>query len=437
MVAFSNPLKARLRMTQWKRNFIVLCGAQFLTLMGFSAYYPFIAFYVQELGVDTYAAALAWMAAFSTGGAVSMMIASPIWGSLADRFGRKPMVVRATFASALIAFGYSIAQTPSQLLILRIAQGFLAGTISASQTLIASEVPEKNLGRSLGTMQTVQYVSQALGPLLGGFAADILGYRNVFIISGCMTLISGVSVTALVRESFVPTVRVVKRVRLRLGRQDLSSAISRSTLALLATRAGSGFAITVMSSVLSLYIQSLDPGNPRLATLAGAVNSVSAVTSSGAAFAAGYLGDRFGQKTVLQACTIGATLIYIPQAFVGSVNHLLLLRAVQGLFLGGMLPTVSALLAQSSPPDKRGVVFGLATSAAAGGQAIGPALGAAAANAWGMPSTFLVTASIYAMLAGLVAALVPARFSQRANQEEPEREVALEEVNGETGANGS
>jgi MFS family permease len=107
-------------MVHWKRNLIVLCGAQFLTLMGWSAYLPFIPYYVQELGIESYAVALAWLAGFNTGGAIAMMISSPIWGGLADRLGRKPMVIRATLAGALLAFAMSLTRTPMQLVIKRI-----------------------------------------------------------------------------------------------------------------------------------------------------------------------------------------------------------------------------------------------------------------------------------------------------------------------------
>ena len=87
-------------MSRWKRNLIVLCFAQSITLLGFSAYLPFIPYFVQDLGVRDYARATAWMAFFDSGSALAMMVFAPIWGTLADRYGRKLMLVRATAAGA-------------------------------------------------------------------------------------------------------------------------------------------------------------------------------------------------------------------------------------------------------------------------------------------------------------------------------------------------
>lgn len=399
----------------WKRNLIVLCGAQFLTLTGFSAYMPFMPYYVQELGVESNALAVAWLAAYNTGGAIAMMVSAPIWGSLADRVGRKPMVVRATLAGAVFALGLSLTQTPLQLVVVRILQGIFCGTVSAAITLVATETPDEYLGRGLGAMQAAQYVAFALGPMVGGVAADGLGYRAVFLISGVMMLVAAVAIAALAREGSLSLARRRHGLpRLRLGRQALAALTTRSTLALLMIKAGGGFAVAVLSPVLSLYIQALSPGNPRLATLAGAVVAASSVTSSVAALVIGHLGDRFGQKAVLQICAVGAALIYVPQALVASASQLLLLRAMLGVFMGGMLPMVNALLAQRTAPSRRGVVFGLGTSARSAGRAAGPPVGAAAANAWGMPSAFLVASGVFVLLSVIVATLVPAHPAQDA-----------------------
>ncbi|MCE5258073.1 MAG: MFS transporter, partial [Chloroflexi bacterium] len=148
-------------MPRWKRNLVILCTAQLITLIGFSSYGSFIPYYLQELGVSTYEQALAWTAAFNSGAAIAMMIASPIWGSLADRYGRKVMLVRATAAGMILAALMGMAKSPTELIIIRIIQGALTGTMGAAMTLVATETPESHLATSLGTMQTAQYVGMA------------------------------------------------------------------------------------------------------------------------------------------------------------------------------------------------------------------------------------------------------------------------------------
>jgi len=405
-------------MLHWKRNVVVLCIAQLLTMVGFSAYLSFVPYYVQELGAETYAEATRWLALFEGGSALAMMVASPIWGGLADRHGRKMMLLRATAAGAITAFLLGVARTPTQLVVIRVVQGALCGTVSAAMTMVATATPEEHLGVALGMMQTVQFVAQAVGPLVGGVAADALGYRAVFPISSALMAGAALLVLFLVKEEFrVPAraSRVIGPVSLP---KALSSALSRSAVVMLLVLGSMRFALALLSPVVALYIKSLSPGTTRLATLAGAVVSVGGVTSSIAALAIGRLGDRLGQRRILLMCTLGVALVYIPQAFVANAAQLILLRAVEGLFSGGMMPTANALLARSSDSSRRGFVFGVSTSVQAAARAVGPALGAGVANLWGLSSVFLVSAGMFAVIALLVAVVTQTALRVAA---EPER----------------
>ncbi len=177
-------------MHRWKLNVLVVCFAQLLTLVGFSTYLPFMPYYIMDLGAGSYQEAAKWQALFETGSAMAMMLASPLWGALADRFGRKVMLMRATFFVALLAFGMSLVQTPMQLVIIRTLQGAFCGTVSAAMVMVATQTPDEHLGVALGLMQTTQYIGHAIGPLVGGTLGDTLGYRSVFPISAGMMAIA-------------------------------------------------------------------------------------------------------------------------------------------------------------------------------------------------------------------------------------------------------
>jgi MFS family permease len=131
-----------------------------------------------------------------------MMHMAPIWGSLADRYGRRVMLIRATLAGSVIAFLMGLAASPQQLVLLRILQGGLCGTVAAAVTLVSTSTPDENLGTALGVMQTSQFVGQAMGPVIGGVLADAFGYRAVFPISSLLMAISLLLVVFLVREKF-------------------------------------------------------------------------------------------------------------------------------------------------------------------------------------------------------------------------------------------
>lgn len=393
-------------MPHWQRNLVVLCAAQFLTLLGFSAYIPFIPYYFQELGVPSMEATRSWCAVFDSGAALTMMLVSPIWGSLADRHGRKLMLVRATLAGALIAALMALVRTPTQLVALRIIQGSLTGTVAAAMTLISTETPEGHLGVSLGIMQTAQFGGQALGPVVGGLVADAVGYRAVFPCSAAMMAVSLVAIVALVRERNARPKAERGAPREPLVRQLRTGLSSSNTVVLVIALGSTSFALAVLSPIVSLYVQQLAGETERLATLAGAIVSAAAVSSSISALVIGRLADRVGHKPVLLLCMVGIALSFVPQALVTNTTQLLVARVFQGLFLGGVLPTANALLARSASATQRGTVFGLAASAQAGGRTAGPLMGAFLANSWGPASAFFVTAGIFGLISALVSVFV-------------------------------
>jgi DHA1 family multidrug resistance protein-like MFS transporter len=417
-------------MSRWKRNLIVLCFAQLVTLMGFSTYFPFIPYFIQELGVTTEAATMSWVAVFNSGAAVSMAVFAPIWGTLADRYGRKMMVLRATIAAAILVGLMGVVQTPLHLIILRILQGAFCGTVAASTTLIASETPEDNLAMSLGFMQTAQFAGQSIGPLVGGVLADTMGYRPVFTISAILMACSAMAIALLIVETRRPPVTERKplriawpfrrgvrqdrakrkpfRLALSLRRVKLGGVVEGNTLTLILALASNAFALATLAPILSLYIQALNPDTTYLGTVAGAVSSISALTSSLAAMVIGRLADRTGQKRILTICLVGIAVIHIPQAFVSTPLQLLVLRGVQGIFMGGIMPSANALLARSVSQERRGTVFGFSTSAQSVGRALGPTVGAAVAGIWGMSTTFWVPAIVFGLIAWMLSIYVPA-----------------------------
>jgi DHA1 family multidrug resistance protein-like MFS transporter len=397
-------------MPRWKANVLVLCAAQLLTQMGFSAYLPSMSFFVQDLLGGGYAETTRWVALLNSVDSFAMMAVAPLWGALADRFGRKLMVGRATLAGSLFILPMAFVTDPSQLLVLRAAQGIFCGTVSAAMTLVATETPEEHLGFALGLMQMAQFVGRAIGPTAGGLVADAMGWRAVYpLCSGLMGL-AFLGIVLFVREHFVrPPKRETPPERRGLAMGGLHDLLTGNMAALLFVLWALSMAMNVVSPVLPLYVKALRPDASHIATLAGATMSVTALTSSLAALTIGRLGDRRGQKPVLIACVLGAVVIYIPQALVSTPVQLLALRAIEGVFVGGMTPASNALLAKSTPASRRGAAFGLSASMGSAGRAMGPLAGAAAANTWGMPSAFWVTAVVYAVTAAVVSLLVRPR----------------------------
>ncbi|GGJ81028.1 MFS transporter [Deinococcus aquiradiocola] len=349
-----------------------MVSSQLVTQTAFTLGLPFLPLYIQSLGVRDPQTAALWAGASATASGVAMAVMAPVWGRLADRFGAKAMVLRATFGGVVVVGAMGLVGGPVPLLLLRLLQGLLTGTVSASNTLVASTIPERRLGFGMGLMQTAVFAGAAGGPLIGGFIADALGFRVPFAVTAALLLVSGVMVALFTHERR-PAPREagvhVPRVRARMLWGALAPIVVVNFLDQLAN--------SVVGPVLPLVIADLSgPGGPGLATATGTILGSVAVSASVGALLAGRLSDRLPARTVLAVCAGGAALSAGLQGLAGSVLVLGVLRVVMGVFIGGTIPAANAILGSVVRREDRGVAFGLTASAASFGFALGPLLGA-------------------------------------------------------------
>ena len=189
----------------WQRNLYVIWVAELVAIAGFTVVIPFLPYYVQELGVTDPEQVAIWSGLVFTSHGITMAILSPLWGSLADRYGRKLMVQRAMFGGAVVLGAMGFVRNVQQLVILRALQGGLTGTIPAATTLVASSVPRRKSGYALGLLQMAIYSGASVGPLLGGLVADAFGYRAAFWVTAALLFTAGLSVFFLVEERVEPS----------------------------------------------------------------------------------------------------------------------------------------------------------------------------------------------------------------------------------------
>ena len=391
-------------MPGWRRTFIALIIAQTMSMVAFGMALPFLPLYVQTLGVSDEGDAIRWAGVMSTTGMLVMAAVAPFWGVMADRRGRKPMVARACFGGGLIVGAMALARTPLELFGLRTLQGGFSGTVAATRTLLTSVVPASQLGFTLGIMQTAVFVGNSFGPLLGGFISDAAGYKVSFLATGALLAISGVIVMVFVRENFTPP--VAADANARHGWRDAVAMIERTPglSAVIVTLFLVSAAQNAMGPVLPLFVKTLvADAHTQIASMAGLVLGITAVTSALAAGFGGRIGDRYGHGRMMAVCAIIGGILYIPQALVTSPYELLAWRGLLGLFTGGLMPGTMAIVALRTPSAHRGWVFGLTTTATALGNAAGPMAGAAAATTLGLRATFVVTGLILT-IAGVWAA---------------------------------
>jgi DHA1 family multidrug resistance protein-like MFS transporter len=386
-----------LTMPHWRRTLYTVWFTQLIAVAGFSFVMPFIPYYIQELGVSGVKEVALWAGLVTSVQAVSMAVMAPIWGALADRYGRKLMIMRASFAGALTLSLMGLVTNVQQLAALRFFQGFFTGIISATTTLVASVVPKERSGMALGSLQTAVFLGVSLGPLLGGLTGDAFGYRPSFWVTGALLLLSGILVTVFVHEDFHPAAGMSAAgwrqyghaFRLVLASGPLLAAFAGRILLRIGTRS--------LDPVLPLFVQSLLPDAEHVGTMAGIISGVSDLGSAIGSPLIGGWSDRLGHRRLLIASSLMAGLCFVPQAFAQDPRWLIFWQLLSGFAVGGTLSTLTALLANLASGGREGMVFGLDASAVSAANALGPIAGAAVAAQSGLRAPFVLAAFMFGL----------------------------------------
>lgn len=389
-------------MNEWKQNLLVCWFGVFAVSSGMSQILPILPLYIEQLGIHDTAAIAHWSGWAFGINFVSLAIFSPIWGKAADKYGRKPMLLRASLWLAIIMTSMGFAQNVYQLVGLRMLQGALAGFISAAITLIAVQTPIEHSGWALGTLSTASVGGTLLGPLLGGFLSDMLGMRSVFLFIGLLALIAFILTWLFVRETFVRPED--KPANFREVWNQLPD--HRVIVAMFITTFVLSAALMSVQPIITVYISQLSKGSAYIAMISGAVFAASGLASMLAASWLGSLSDRIGPPKVMLSALIAAGLLFIPQAFVKNAWQLGVLRFMIGLATAGLLPSINSLMKRSTPDGLTGRMFGYNQSAQFLGSFGGSVLGGGIAALFGVQSVFFFTGALLLVNAAWVYRMV-------------------------------
>jgi DHA1 family multidrug resistance protein-like MFS transporter len=384
---------------QWKRTLYAVWIAQTVSLLAFTSVFPFLPFYIRQLGVTGEREIPRWAGLLGTAPGVTMIIFAPLWGVLADRYGRKIMVERVLFGGAGLLLLMGMVGNVHQLLALRILQGALTGITSASVALVSSVTPSERTGFSLGLMQSAAFVGGSAGPLIGGPLADALGYRAVFYISAVGLLAAGLLVLLLAEEKFIPG-EISKNQKTSL----LSVISLRGFTVVMSIVFLVQFASTMLGPILPLFTEKIMKVKTGIAASAGVVIAASGITAALSSTLMGRAADRIGHKRILVGCALFSGLLCVPQALSRNIPDLLFLRLIFGLALGGITPTINSLVSSIVPRECYGKAFGITASVTCAGWAVGPVTGGETAYRFGYEFPFLLTGALF-IAAGIYALL--------------------------------
>jgi MFS family permease len=406
----------------WRRNLVILTAGCFTTIVAMTLLLPYLPIYVQQLGVHGKADIVRWSGIAYAATFVTAALTAPLWGSLGDRFGRKPMLIRASlgmaFAMSLIGF----AQNVWELVALRLLVGLLGGYSSASTIMVAAQTPKARSGWALGVLASGVMAGNLAGPLVGGFAPGLIGARATFLASGGLIFLTFLATAFWLREDHAAEGSVTPGPRARPRHGAWAQVPTpAAVIVLLGSASLLALATTSIEPIVTVYVRGLTGSDAHVAAYAGVLMALTSAGSILAAPRTGRLADRVGHVRVLAGSLVVAGALLVLQSAVTNVAQLGVLRLLTGVALGGLMPCVTAAVRHLVPGAVVGRILGYGVSAQYAGQVIGPVLGGIVGAAVGLRAVFAATGLVLLLVAALNIS-VARRGSRAQRRPQPEQE---------------
>ncbi|AZO30172.1 multidrug efflux MFS transporter [Mesorhizobium sp. M1B.F.Ca.ET.045.04.1.1] len=380
----------------WRRNLAVCFAGSFSTLIAMTLLLPFLPLYVEQLGAEGHAAIVQWSGIAYGATFFAAALVAPLWGRLGDRYGRKLMLVRASFGMAICMSLTGMVESVWQLVLLRLLIGFAGGYSSGSTILVAMQTPKDRSGWALGVLSAGITAGSLVGPLLGGALPPVIGIRATFLLSGGVIFLAFLATTFLIKENpRPPAVNAASPAKPKSGWSQIPD--KRPVVAMLTTGMLLAFATMSIEPIITVYVQQLVEDQSKVTMVAGVVMSAAALGTILSSSWLGKLADRVGHWNVVVGALAVSALLLVPQAFVTDGWQLIGLRFLMGLALGGLLPCITSVIRHNIPDGVGGNVLGLSISAQYVGQVAGPLAGGFVGGHFGMPAVFLGTSVLMAL----------------------------------------
>jgi DHA1 family multidrug resistance protein-like MFS transporter len=392
----------------WRRNVYIVFAAQFMVTTGLNCVNPFMPLFVKGLSTLSDTQAAFWGGLAMGASPLAMFLTAPLWGIVADRWGRKPMVLRAMFGGGIILGCVGLAPNTYYVVGMRFMQGVFAGTMAAASALVASLAPRDRIPFAMGLLMVSAFGGSTAGPLFGGFVADMLGLRAAFFVTGGLIVTAGLMVLAFVRERFEGP-KTGQAASLG-GVWRLAS--SRQMLPLLAAMCALQIGPQMLWPVIPLVVREMAPQG-MAASLAGVALALMGTASALASAAFSRFGARMGLRRVLVYSCFGCAALYLPPIWAATVVQLIAFIALVGIFKGGLMASSNSLIGLSVASAQHGLAYGLGQSANSLGNGLGPLIGGSLAGVLGLRPVFTAAAILFLAL-GTAIALLPRTAARRA-----------------------
>jgi len=354
----------------WKRNLFIVWIGVFFCSAAYSMSIPFLPIFLHtSLGITDHLEVWSGIS-FGITFLASALI-SPYWGSLADKYGRKPMLIRSGYSLAALYFLNYLVTDPYLFVVLRIFQGLLAGFVPASIALVATNTPEKHVGYALGIMATAGATGGIVGPLIGGVVSHMWGNREAFLFSAGVVLIAALIATFFVKELHTNRTGTKSSVR-----EDLRFAFAnRQLMSLLSLAMMATMSVMLLEPLLTVYVLQLGASQQDASLSSGVIFSAVGIATVIAAPRWGKLGSKIGYSKILFFGLLGGGIGNLLQYFFTNLYGFGFLRFFYGLFFAAVYPSINAMIVKVTDPDFRGRAFSLNQSATQLATMLGPVIG--------------------------------------------------------------
>jgi MFS transporter, DHA1 family, multidrug resistance protein len=407
----------------WQRDQYVVVLTVALAHIAFDLTQPFIPLYVIELGITDVGEASFWSGVIVGMGPLMGSIMGPFWGALADKYGRKPMVLRALVMIGIMQVAISFVQDVYTMVGLRVIMGVFAGFTPMAMALAISLGPRDKMAHAIGMVQAATFLPLAIGPTIGGLLSDTYGLRFNFMATGVLLLIPAILLYVMVKETGYGSSakKDVDPEGARLGRRAalLSLLALPGFAAALVILFMCRFTDRALTPVLPLYLVEIGTPSGQLATITGFVVASGAIAAAGSSVLYGRWARPQNTRKLLLLALGGGALFSALIAFVGGWVEVTLLRIALGLLAGGSMSLAYTLGAHLAPSNRSGLTLSMLSSCGQLGGALAP-IAAGVIGGISLAAVFLANAGAY--LVALILAALPsvARASMSRTEEQAE-----------------
>ncbi|PYR97586.1 MAG: hypothetical protein DMG16_24250 [Acidobacteria bacterium] len=382
---------------QWRKNQIAVTISSAFLNFGYTLVMSFLPIYVRELGVQSTGGIAFWSGLILGSSPMMASLVGPLWGRLGDRKGMRLLATRATAANSVFWALMALAQNVYQLFLLRIVLGLLGGFNNTAVALVTQLAPKEKVPSIIGSLQSVQILSAAIGPFFGGILATSIGVRNTFIVTGIMNFVSLLSILFLYRDADIEKPPQESSTEPSASgfwkRPEYFTALMILFFVNMADR--------TFGPIIPLFLEELGTPRAGLEMVAGALISVAAFGEALSAWLSGKLASRVSLRRLITGRLVLSILVLAPMVFVHSAKQFSVLRVLLALLAGGTLTLALSAAHHVIPGEHRGTGFALLSGTSTFGGAAGPIISGAIAG-FSIRSIFIFNSVVYLLMLGFV-----------------------------------